>query len=163
MREGIAFLARETGWSLEYIGNLSWGRFSELVAEISYQKAMDDYRLQYGFAALMALVTSALSKRHYRVEEFCGEVPKPPDRRRITVPKTIILADGQEHELAPLTLNMLCEAEEHFGKGLEEMFKPPVSLKVIRYILAKRLDMEEEKAGALVDMEALENMREMLA
>lgn len=77
--------------------------------------------------------------------------------------KTITLADGQEHELAPLTLNMLCEVEEHFGKGLEEMFKPPISLKIIRYILAKRLGMEEEETGALVDMKVLENMREMLA
>lgn len=156
-------MVRETGWSLEYIRALSWGQFNELVREIAYQKRMDDYRLTWGFASLMALLATIFGKRTYRAEEFAGEAPGPPDGRRLKVPKVIILADGKEYDLAPLTLNVLCEVEEHFEKGVEELFKPPVGLKVIRYILAKRLGMEEEAVGALVDMKALENLREMLA
>ncbi len=164
MREGIAFLARETGWSLEYIGGLSWRRFNELVGEIAYQKAVDDYKLAYGFASILALLATVNSKnRRFRAEDFVGKIPELPERSVIVELKKITLADGKEYDLPPLTLNMMCKAEEHFGKTYEELMKPSPSMAMVRYVLSLRLKMTEEEAGNLVDMGVMEHLAALVA
>ena len=79
--------------------------------------------------------------------------------------KKILLADGNEYELSPLTLNMLCELEDKFRDAFEVLQKP--SMKAIRFILYLKLKTKyptitEEKAGELVTEEIFSKLGEII-
>jgi len=79
--ELVAFVIKETGWTLEYIRNLPLKDLYLLVDELSYQKQLDDYRQACNFAAVMATLINLWSKRKVRPQELVGQ---PPKRQNIT-------------------------------------------------------------------------------
>ena len=70
--EQIAFLIRETGWTLEYIRGVPLEELYLLIEELNYQKQVDDYRQQINFAALM----SAWSGGKIKATDLVGQPPQ---------------------------------------------------------------------------------------
>ncbi len=73
--------------------------------------------------------------------------------------QTIILADGKEYELAPMTLNILVQVEDKFEKSYFDLVNSR-RLSHIRYIVYLRLkgkypELTEEKIGELINMDVL--------
>lgn len=170
--ETIALVVRETGWTLDYIRCLPVSEFYALVAELSYQKAVDDYRQECRFAALMATMGNLWSKRKVEVSELVGE---PPERRKMvsknilakgTKIQTITLADGKEYELAPIDLNILTEMEDEFKLPLSEILAGG-KVKPIRHLFYLQLkekypELTLEAVGKLVNMEVLSQIGKIL-
>lgn len=80
MDELVVFLMRQFGWSLEYttdlVRNLEIGKLNTLVAEVKYQKAVEDYDRASNFAMAIANWASAQGKRKYRIKDFIGPRPR---------------------------------------------------------------------------------------
>ncbi len=77
--ELIVFVIRETGWTLEYVRELPLDDLFALVKELSYQKAIDEYKMALNFAMVISNWATAMSKhKRYRPTQFVGE---PPDRK----------------------------------------------------------------------------------
>jgi hypothetical protein len=79
--ELIAFLVRETGWTLEYIKDLPLADLSRLAEELAYQKQLDDYRMQASFASVIVTMINLWSKDKRKVGDLVGQ---PPKRRNQT-------------------------------------------------------------------------------
>ena len=82
MDELIVFLMREFGWTLEYTQNLAktlpLKKLNALIAEVKFQKSVDDYQLASNFAMVIANWASAQTKgKRYKVTDFIGQ---PPNR-----------------------------------------------------------------------------------
>lgn len=165
LNESIALLARETGWTLEYIRKLPASHFFALVDEISYQRQLEQYQQSYNSALVVCTLASS-HKKHYRPVEIIGE--KPQRRAGMAksnlgvVPKIdkITLADGKEYELSVLNVNIMADLEEMFDKPFGELVKPPIRMKVFRALLFVRLrpnysDLTEEQVGKLVTDDVL--------
>ena len=88
--ELIVFVIRETGWSLEYVQQMSLATLSTLVEEMKFQKAIEDYNLMSGFALIVATLASSKNRR-YRVEEIIGS---PPTRKDVTHGEKNIVRKG---------------------------------------------------------------------
>ena len=73
--ELVTFIIRETGWTLEYVRKLHPKDLYPLVEELSYQKAVDDYKLAYN----AAMIAGMLAKKGTTIQGLIGE---PPTRRK---------------------------------------------------------------------------------
>jgi len=75
INESMVFIARETGWTLEYIRNLPLKTVRTLVNEIAYQKRVDEYKEAYNFAMV---ICALVSNREHPVMpiDIVGEPPK---------------------------------------------------------------------------------------
>ncbi len=67
----IAFLARETGWSLEYIGKLKYSKFITLVEELSNLKRVEEYNRD----RVTALLLTCWAKEGTTLEDIIGPPP----------------------------------------------------------------------------------------
>ena len=81
MDELIVFLMREFGWSLEYtvglVKTLPVKKLNTLIAELTYQRAVEDYQIASNFAMIIANWASAQTKgRKYKVTDFIGQPPQ---------------------------------------------------------------------------------------
>lgn len=163
LNEAISLIARETGWTLEYIRSLPVRYFQVLVYEFTFEKSLETYRDAYNAAMVVCALINSKS-HHYKVEDIIGY---PPERRDMEetnlgqIPKmnTIILADGKEYTLSPLDVNMMADIEDKFNKSLEELIIPPIRMKVVRALLFARIqpncDMTEEQLGKLLTDDVL--------
>lgn len=170
LNEQITLIARETGWSLEYIRGLSFWHFISLVEEILHQRDLERYSRAYNSATIVCTLASSRSHR-YSPEELIG---RPPERRVMkennlgksaTVDK-LKLADGNEYSLEPLCVNMLVELEEEFGKPFDELLKS-LSMKMLRSLVFYRLRgnypaLTKEEVGRLLTVEVLSEVRKGL-
>ncbi|OGO01400.1 MAG: hypothetical protein A2Y59_06710 [Chloroflexi bacterium RBG_13_52_14] len=167
MNELVALIARETGWSLEYIRNLPVSHLYALADEITYQLSKERYKRAYN-AALIVCTLASTTMRHYQPSEVIGE---PPQRRIMTKTKLakepkiakVRLADGREYILKPLTARMMAEIEERFDKAWEELTRAPMRKRILIAILFLRLkdnypELTEEQLGNLIteDMELID-------
>jgi hypothetical protein len=83
LNETVVFLIRETGWSLEYIRALPLKTLNQMVEELRYQKAVDEYRLLRAVAMGVAVWASAQHKhRRFRPEDFVGNQPTREEIKR---------------------------------------------------------------------------------
>lgn len=158
LNEAISLIARETGWTLEYIRSLPVRYFQVLVYEFTFEKSLETYRDAYNAAMVVCALINSKS-HHYKVEDIIGY---PPERRDMTdkigqPPKldVITLSDGKEYQLAPLNINMLVDMEDKFGKAMDELFTPPIHAKVLRAMLFARVKpsmptLTEEQLGELI-------------
>jgi len=78
--ELIVFVIRETGWSLEYVRDLSITQLYAFAAELAYQKQMDEYHMATNFGMMIATWANAKGRRKFNVQDFVGN---PPQRQRI--------------------------------------------------------------------------------
>lgn len=159
LNEQIALIARETGWSLEYIREQPFPQLNALTAEILHQRAITDYMSAYNAALIVCTLASGKSHT-YRPEEIIGQ---PPERRVMSennLAKPVDLArieltDGKEYDLAPLTANIMADLEDKFDKSIDELFSGRVRMKVFRALVYARLhpkypDLTEEQLGDLL-------------
>ena len=170
LNETIVLIARETGWTLEYIRSQPVNYVQALVNEITFQKSTESYQAAYNSAMIVcALVNS--KERHYKPEEIIGQCPERrvmEDIKLAQPPKvnTIILADGKEYQLSPLNVNMMADIEDKFDKSLDELITPPIRMKTLRALLFARIqpncDMTEEQLGKLLTDDVLIAMRTKL-
>ena len=77
INETIVLIARETGWTLEYIRSLKLSEVNQLIKEIRYQRSVEEWKMMRAVALAVASWASSQQKgRRYRPEDFCGECPK---------------------------------------------------------------------------------------
>lgn len=168
LNEAITTIAKETGWSLEYIRSQPISYIQTLLNEINFQESIVAYRQAYNSALIVCALISDKA-RHYSPEEIIGEQPQ---RRIMEEPKlgqppklhNVVLADGKEYQLAPLNVNMLANIEEKFDKGIDELFSGTIRMKVLRALLFARIqpghpDMTEDKLGELLTDDVLLNIK----
>lgn len=93
MDEIIVFLILRTGWTLEYTTNLvktlPVKKLNSLIDEMTYQKAMDDYRSLCNSALIVATLVSSKNRR-YKISEIAGQSPKrkqEPEKIKVAAKK----------------------------------------------------------------------------
>ncbi|KKL71756.1 hypothetical protein LCGC14_2091730 [marine sediment metagenome] len=69
--ESLVFIIRETGWTLGETRSLTINEFTLIVSELSYQKAVDDYKLAHN----AAMIACMLAKKGTKVTDFIGQCP----------------------------------------------------------------------------------------
>ena len=85
--EVIVYLARNFHWSLAElipwtkgeIGRLTSKQLGEIVAELQYQEAIDNYKADARSASIMAMIantTPSKSHKQYKASDFCGQLPE---------------------------------------------------------------------------------------
>ena len=159
--EAKVLIARETGWALDRIGELTQAEARPLVTIIQHQRACEHYDLARLFAMCIATYANANSKRRFHIHDFVGHGPK--ELKGVTTlvakehkPYTLVLGDGNRYELGPLTMNIMEEVETKFNQQWSELFsKKAVRIGTIKYTLwcilkRKYPDMTEEATGDLI-------------
>ncbi len=150
---------------MEYIRDQPVSLLHALIDELSYQKAIENYRRDCQFGALEATLINLWSKSRVTVSELIGNPPERKENKMEDILakgaklQTIILADGKEYELAPMTLNILVQVEDKFEKSYFDLVNSR-RLSHIRYIVYLRLkgkypELTEEKIGELINMDVL--------
>lgn len=171
LNEQIALIARETGWTLEYIRSQPFMQLNALTAEILNQQDIENYNRLY--SAALIVCTLASGKSHtYKPVEIIGERPERRVMAQNNLAKPaklgkITLADGKEYELATLDANIMADLEDKFDKTIDELFSGPVRMKVFRALIYARLhpnfpDMTEEQIGALLTDQVIINMKKTM-
>ena len=61
--EAIVYLLRRTSLTLLDIGELTPTQFNELLTELYYQEAVDEYRKQYSTASLLAAIYNTIPRK----------------------------------------------------------------------------------------------------
>ena len=77
--EGIVYLARKLGWSLDKIGKLTPSVFRSILEETQFQESMEEWRADARAGAIMAMIincTPRKDKRQYKATDFCGHPPR---------------------------------------------------------------------------------------
>ena len=126
--ELIAFLARHTGWTLEYIGQLPVRVALRLYAEIKHQRDIEEYRTATYFAMCICTWANAVSKSRHKMSDFIGREPPEIQHKGVTALVTkdkifkLTLSDGSEYEVGPLTAAAMDEVETKFDKSFVELF-----------------------------------------
>lgn len=76
--EAIVYLARKLHWSREQIGELSPEQLAELIGEIQYQEAVEEYQKNLRAGAIMAIIVNCTPRkggRTYKATDFAGQPP----------------------------------------------------------------------------------------
>ena len=76
--EIIVTVARETGWSLEYIRGLPLRDLRLFYQELAYQRSVEDYRTSLHNANLICTLINLNSKRKYKAQDIIGPPPERP-------------------------------------------------------------------------------------
>ena len=85
--EAICYLLRKTNLTRSEIGKLSPAQFAEILRETLYQESIDEYRRQYGLAALLSAIYNTIprkrgSKANKPSDFLKGDMPQrdaPPE------------------------------------------------------------------------------------
>ena len=79
MIEAIVYLARKLHWSLDEIGALTPKQFNELMEELQFQEAQEQYRRDHNVASILAAIANTIpskSHRTYKAKDFIGQEPQ---------------------------------------------------------------------------------------
>ena len=79
MIEAVVYLARKLHWSLKEIGELTPKKFNELMKELQFQEAREQYRQDHNTASILAAIANTIpSKSHksYKAKDFIGQEPQ---------------------------------------------------------------------------------------
>ena len=161
------YLARHLGMSLTDIGQVPAGEFYALVAEVEYQRRIEEYPLLYNLGQIMCILSN--DKLHKRQpQDFVGNEPRREVRRRMVKKRTydVVLSDGQTYTLSILNVNMMEAIEEEFDKAWEDLFTNP-RIKVVKSLLWQMLlpnypDMTKDHLGNLVTAKELPNLTKII-
>jgi len=159
--EAKVLIARQTGWTLDYIGQLDRETAYNLVAVIQRQRAAEHYELARLFGMCMATYANSVSKRRFHIHDFVGHGPK--ELKGVTAltqkqqqPFTIVLGDGNRYELGPLNMNIMEAVETKFDKPWTELFAAKAirvgHIKFALWCMIKRKypEVTEDMAGELL-------------
>ena len=161
LNELIIAVARHTGWTLEYIGQLPLKRFMAIYSMLEHQQGVECYRLEYRFGQIICTLVN--SKQHkYKPEQFVGDAPKPLEvtETMTTIKKhTVALGDGKVYTLARLNINMMEEIEEEFNQSWQKLMEDPrakVAKALVHVMLKPNYpELTREQVGELLTTKAL--------
>jgi len=77
MIEAIVYLARKLHWSRGEIGELTPGQFNELMEEIQFQEAHEQYRQDHAVASILAAIYNTIptkSRKTYKPRDFLSGI-----------------------------------------------------------------------------------------
>ncbi len=86
MDELIVYLCLNLGWTFEYackfVKETPIKKVRIFVAELQYQKSIEDYRIASNSAMIIATWANAQKKgNHYRITDFIGQPPQSPGHK----------------------------------------------------------------------------------
>lgn len=166
----VALVAREMGWSLEYISQLSLNRLVGLYNYLSYQRQVELYRLEYRLGQMMCILAS--DKHHkYKPNQFIGNEPKETEVKVSMVREkkfhNLILGDGNAYEVTELNANMMEAVEDEFEKGWAELLGNPrtrvVKALLHQMLLPKHANLTRDKLGDILTPDAMKQFRDILS
>ncbi len=77
---GVAYLLRKTNMTRLEIGKLRPDKFTELLAEVHYQEAVEEYQMDSRMANILAAIANSVPRKppkQYRASDFLvGTVPQ---------------------------------------------------------------------------------------
>lgn len=93
--ESIVYLLRKTSLTLLDIGELTPGQFSEMLTELYYQEAVDEYRKQHSTASLLAAIYNTIPRKSghkaLTAKDFlAGDMPTRGDKKPSNVDELAI-------------------------------------------------------------------------
>lgn len=158
----VTQVARHTGWSLEYIGQLPLRKFVALAQMLAYERQVEIYRIEWRIGQVLAAITSDKLHKH-KPQEFIGEAPKLEEvtfnmTKEDTI-EQVVLGDGKKYDLAVLDVNIMEAIEEEFDQAWDELLAHPRA-KVIKAIVFHMLkasypDLTRDQVGALLTTKIL--------
>ena len=161
--EHIVFMARETGWPLEYVGKLHIKKFIAICDELYFLKQLEQYRLDYNFGLLLSAQYSD-KHHHYKPKDFAGEPPEKEGgiMENLTTPvqpMKMILGDGKEYELGELNVNIMEALEEEFNQNWDELMgkmRAKILKALVFFLLrGKYPELTRDKVGELLTAKVL--------
>ena len=99
---GIAYLLRKTNMTRMSIGKLKPSQFIDLLTEVHYQEAMEDYQTDARLANLLAAIANSVPRKPpktYRVSDFLGEMPQRVGEEAIVDEKTKLEALAKQFNI----------------------------------------------------------------
>lgn len=158
----IVMVARHTGWTLEYIGQLPVNRLLTIAAIIDHQRKLELYKIEYRLGQIMCTLANS-KKRKYNPEQFVGNKPKPLEVKEAMTTKAnkrmVKMGDGKEYNLATLNANMMEAIEEEFNESWDKLMTSPRA-KVAKALVHAMLrpnypELTREQVGDLLDTPTL--------
>lgn len=74
MIEAIVYIARKLHWSLREIGELTPRQFDEIIEEVQFQEAQEQYRQDHNIASILAAIYNTIPRkgRAHKARDFMG-------------------------------------------------------------------------------------------
>ena len=164
----VAQVAGFTGWPLEYIISMPYGKLIYLYNEINYQRQVEQYRIEL----LLAQVVCLWVKGNHTPKEIAGPGPKPQE---VTVsmakkaePQIVVLGDGKEYTLPVLDANIMEVVEESIDKDWATIFaNGSIRQKHLKILVHAMLRLQNpnltlDEVGTLLTVEAENNVGKIL-
>lgn len=162
----IVLVARNTGWSLEYIGQLPLRKLVGIAGLLDYQRYEEIYRIEYRLAQIMCILTSD-KLHHNKPEQFVGQLQELKEVTKIMATEKpsaveVVLGDGLSYKFPPLTVNMMEAVEEEFDKPWDELLTKPKA-KVLKAIVWNILvtnypNLTRPQVGELLTLKVLDKV-----
>ena len=158
----VAQVAGYTGWTLEYIGNLPYGKLVFLYNEICYQRQAELYRLELLLGQLIAMWV----KDKYTPQQIAGNRPKPQEvmvnMAKKAEPQVVVLGGGKEYTLPIIDANIMEAVEEALNMEWAAAFKD-LRAKHLKVIIHQMLRLQNpnltlDEVGALLTVDAINNV-----
>ena len=84
--EAVVYIARKLGWNRKEIGELTPKQFRDLLSELYFQEAIENYREQYSVASILAAIYNTIPQKSghkaLTAKDFLsGEMPTREGKR----------------------------------------------------------------------------------
>ena len=89
MIEAIVYLARKLHWSRKEIGKLTPSQFNELMKELQFQEAQEQYRQDHGLASILAAIANTIPSKSHRTYKARDFLSYPEPKRETGEEKTL--------------------------------------------------------------------------
>jgi hypothetical protein len=165
--ELIALLAGYTGWSLEYISQLPYGRLVYLVNVLHFHRQQDIYRLEFRLGQLIGL----WAKNNPGPEQIVGAGPQRDMEVTISMtrklqPQVVVLGDGKEYTLPIIDANLMEAIEEALDRDWQSIFEK-LRAKELKVVIHQMLRLQNpnltlDEVGALLTVDAIGNVGKVL-
>ena len=150
------YLARHLGVPLGELGRMAAGDFLAMVAEVEFQRRVEQYPISYRLGQIMCILTNGKAARN-KPEHFIGNIPTKEVRRRMGRKNTFELevSDSQTYVLTIMNANMMEAIETEYGKPFADVCASP-TMGVMKRILLQVLlplypDMDLDRVGILLN------------
>ena len=166
----IVTVAAQTGWPLEYIGQLQYSRLVYMTRELDYQRRCELYRIEYRIGQVWGVLVSDKLHKH-SADELVGDAPKQLEVTRSMTQQTkgaeVILGDGKTYLLPIIDANIMEAIEEELDMSWIEIFEKPrakVLKALLHFLLLPQLPkLTLTEAGALLTVKAQTNFSKVIS
>lgn len=162
----VALVAGYTGWTLEYIGELSYAKLRCLYNEITYQRLQEQRQADLMIAQLIAMWASGKATP----EQLVGKEPTKPQEvtnmTRTLAPQTVVLGDGKEYVLPVINANIMELIEDDLDQdwaGIWENLRAKQLKVIVRHLLrCQNPNITLDEVGELLTTDAINNVAKIL-